>query len=329
MKLTPKRHRAQALFLVILFLPALPAALAQSPDFTLVAAPFSPDAINPGGTSSSNVTLGTLNGFNSTVDLTCTVAPLLSTGTPLCAISPTTVSPPAGAVATITTNLTSGTITPGLYTVTITGTGPTTTQSAAQNLTVLAVTPQFTVTVGTAVAPSTVHAGSGGQGTVDVNPINGYSGVVTLSCASITPLVTIPPICSFDPPVVTVNGVTVTSTIAITTVGPVAGRPSARGLNIYALWLGLPMLALTGLGSTLGGKRARSAWGLLALFILGGCLLLTPACGNNSTTSSVNPDGITPKNSYSFTLIGVDANGVTSSNTGSTTAAPTVNLTVN
>jgi hypothetical protein len=38
---------------------------------------------------------------------------------------------------------------------------------------------------------------------------------------------------------------------------------------------------------------------------------------------------VTPNNTYSFTVVGVDANGVVSSNTGSSTSAnPTVSLTV-
>jgi hypothetical protein len=49
---------------------------------------------------------------------------------------------------------------------------------------------------------------------------------------------------------------------------------------------------------------------------------------NSSTTTT--PNGITPNNAYTFTITGVDANGVISSNTGTTTSVnPTVSLTVN
>jgi hypothetical protein len=75
-------------------------------------------------------------------------------------------------------------------------------------------------------------------------------------------------------------------------------------------------------------KRARRAWCVLALFVVAGATLLTPACGNTTTTTTTNPNGlITPKNTYTFTLMGVDANGVVSSNTG--TSAPAVTLIVN
>jgi len=76
-----------------------------------------------------------------------------------------------------------------------------------------------------------------------------------------------------------------------------------------------------------GGKRSRKAWGLLALFVLSGSLLLMPACGNSST-STTTPNGITPANSYIFTVVGVDVDGNVSSNTTTVGANTTVSLTV-
>ncbi|HUA15548.1 MAG TPA: hypothetical protein VMG31_09630 [Verrucomicrobiae bacterium] len=305
-----------------------PAAFAQA-DFTIQAAAFSPGAVNPGGSSASTITINTLNGFNNSVDFTCDISPQ-TTSVPTCTISPPSVTPPATAAATITTT---GLSTPGLYTVTITGTasGTTNSHSTQQNLSVLAVTPQFTVTVAAAVAPSSVHAGSGAQGTISVNPISGYSGTVTLSCASITPLVTIPPQCSFNPQPLTVSGVPATSTISVTTIGPTTIDSLPHINQVYGLWLSLPIFGLVGIGAILGGKRSRAAWSLFGLFILSGFLLLIPACSTTTTFTSTNTNvnGITPKNTYVFTLMGVDANGNTSSNTGTSNTAPTVTLTVN
>jgi hypothetical protein len=323
LKLHRPRVLRRAVWVLAAFAALLPCAFAQ--DFTLIAAPFSPDAIDPGGNSSSNLTLGTVNGFNSTVTLACSVAPVQTTGTPTCQVSPETVSPPAGAVVTVTTA--GGTVVPGLYTVTVTGTGPTTTHTAQQNLTVLAVTPQFTVTVAAAVSPTSVHAGTGSSGTVSVNAINGYAGTVTLSCLTVTPLVTFPPVCSFEPSQVQISGTTATSVISISTTGPITRRIAPR-TTVYALWLPLPLLAISGLGAAFGGKRSRRAWSLLALFVLGGSILLLPACANNNVTNTTNITGITPSNTYTFTIGGIDANGNVSSNSGAG-AAPTVTLTVN
>ena len=307
----------------------LSAAFAQ--DFTISASPFYPPSVTPGGTTSSNVSVGT-SGSSVDVTLSCQVSPPSSATitAPNCAMSPSTITAPAGSIATITTNATSTApaATPGLYSVVITGTGPSSSHSvAAMNITVLAVSAQFTITIGGAVTPSSVPAGSAGTGTIDVNPLAGYSGTVTLACGSITPLVTIPPICSFNPPSVNVNGNTATSTLTIVTQGlTVPTAAVARGRTFYGFWLSLPMLALIGIGAASGKKGSRKLWGVFSLFVMAAALMLTPACGNSST-STTNPQGVTPNNTYTFTIIGVDTTGNSSSNSG-TSANTTVTLTV-
>ena len=320
---------------------ALP-IVASAQGVTLTAATFKPEAVAPGGTASSTITVGSINGFSGTVDLACAVTWTVTSvnDAPMCTVSPSTVTPNASASATFTTTAPNGTD-PGTstvgYTITISatpssGTAPT---PVTLTVTVLAVTPQFTVTVEKTVSPSSVSAGSGGTGTVTINPINGYQSPagsgVTLSCASIAPLVTIPPTCSFNPAIVPVNGQVISSILTINTFGPIITGGNSTPRNFYALWLPLPMLAFAGLGAAFGGKaknRKARAWGLLALFVMSGAFFLMPACGNTST-STTTPNGVTPNNTYTFTLMGVDSNGVISSNTGSTTGAnPTVTLTV-
>ena len=192
------------------------------------------------------------------------------------------------------------------------------------------------------VLPNTVQPGNGGVGTIDINPVFGYQGFVTLSCASITPLVTVPPQCQFSYPGnqtcpdavngqgVCVSGATGTQPIkiSITTAGPINTTRAMRGRTFYALWLPLPMLALTGLGAAVGGKRSHRAWSLLALFILSSSMLLLPSC-TNLVPSKITPNGITPNGTYTFTLMGVDTSGNISSNTGTANTAPAVTLTVN
>jgi len=93
------------------------------------------------------------------------------------------------------------------------------------------------------------------------------------------------------------------------------------------MWLGLPMISLVGLGAGVGGKRSRKAWLLVGIFVVGAGFLLSQSC-SNTTNVTCTPNGITPANAYSFTIVGVDGNGVASSNTGSGSSAPTVTLTV-
>ena len=307
-------------------------------EFNLQATLFSPEAINAGGTSRSDVTVSSNNGFSGTVNLSCQVSPSSNTSPPTCMVSPSSVTidsmTPATATVTVSTT---GNTSALSYDIAITGTGPSTSLTMpALSLTVLAVSPQFTITVQSSVAPSSVVAGNSGQGVININPINGYISPkdpsnankhgVYLSCATIQPLVTIAPVCSFNPPNPDVNGVLTTSTLTISTFGPVITSAAARPRNFSALWLWLPMLALIGIGAT-GGKRARRACFLLSFFVLSGALLLLPSCSSSGEVTTSTPNGITPANTYTFTISGVDIDGVISSNAGTTgTTSPSVTL---
>jgi hypothetical protein len=196
------------------------------------------------------------------------------------------------------------------------------------------VTPQFTINVTSTLAPSSVVAGSGAEGVVTVNPINGYispsDGGITLACATISPLVTIAPVCSFTYPSggssLQVTGSPASAALTVNTFGPITtGAHSSR--TVFGLWFTVPLLGLAGLGAVASGKRSRKAWGVLAVFVLCGTFFLVPGCGNSST-STTTPNGTTPANTYTFTITGVDSNGVVSSNTSSTSSGPIVTLTV-
>lgn len=344
LKLWTKNTASAALCALLCVLTASPFALGQgTSEFTMLPSALNPPAISPGGSSSSDIAVGALNGFTGSVNLTCQVTAVsnqVTTDTPVCTVSPASVKPPASATATISSQTSTTTIG---YNVSITGTTatPTTYTAPSMLLTVLSVTPQFTITVQTPIAPSSVPAGNGAEGEVNINPSNGYSSPVDpsnpttnygvyLSCASITPLVTIPPTCTFNPPHPAVIGGTATSTVTISTFGPIPTAGIARPRLFYALWIPVPMLALVGLGVT-AGKRSRKAWALLSLFVLSGAVLLVPSCSTPvGTLGTTTPNGITPANTYTFTLLGVDIDGVVSSNTGSSSgnAGPTLTLTV-
>jgi hypothetical protein len=311
-----------------------PAALAQggTSEFTIDLGSLNPDAVAPGGVSSSLIQVGSVNGFSGTVNLTCQVtSQAVATDPPVCTVSPPSVTAPGSASATVTTNSDTST---QLYNITITGMGPTTNYTTpALPLTVLAVSPQFTISVTSSVAPTSVPAGSGAQAVVTVNPVYGYvtpkGGGITLGCASISPLVTIAPVCSFtypqNAPNLQVFGTPANATLTIGTFGPIPAGAHSR--NLMGFWFSLPLIGLVGFGAARSGKRLRGAWGMLAVIVLGGAIMLIPGCATN-TTSTTTPNGITPANTYSFTIAGVDSNGVASSNITTTTSGPTVSLTV-
>jgi len=305
-------------FIVLLTLPS--AASAQ--DFTLMASPASPAAVFPGGQdATSTINVSALNSVNPvSVDLTCQVTPVQTTGTPTCVISPASVTTPANPSLTITTSSTTPST---LYTATVTGTitGTATTHQVAVNLTVLSAVPEYTVTITTALTPTSVHAGSGATGVLAVTPINSYTGTVTLSCSTITPTVTPAPTCSFNPASVAITtSAAQTSTLTISTTGPKAAAMSHSKL-FYGIWLPLPGLALIALGFGTAESRRKRVLGLSLLCIIAAGLLL-PAC-NTSSTSSTSTTA-TPKNSYSFTINATDAHSLAPSN-----GAQAVSLTVN
>jgi hypothetical protein len=318
--------------LVLGFLVFLANGPAYGQDFTLSASAFNPYAINQGGSTLSTVTLDPINGFAGDVSLTCLVtggtpgAPL-----PVCQPSPTTVTPPASASLTFS-GLTKGgdTAAPGSYVVTVTGTSGSLTHQQALNISVLAVAPSYTVTVQRPVQPNAVNAGAGATALININPVNNYTGTVYLACTSISPLVIYPPVCIFSPQPAQVTGAGAVTqvTLTIQTSGNAQKTSNAVPRNrFFALWLPFPLLAFAGIGAA-SSKRSRKVWVLLGLLILTGSLMLVPGCGNTTTGNTAPTTTIvTPKNTYTFALIGTDSDGVISTNSG--TGAPTVKLTVN
>jgi hypothetical protein len=298
--------------------------------FTLTTSTLQPSAgVDPGGTATSIINLQPVNGFDSLVSLSCAVTSTQFTDNlPLCSVSPSTATPPAnGPSITITTV---GATAAGQYAIIVTGTSGSETEAALPlYLNVVDVPQDYTLTISQAISPGTVTAGNGAEATVTVTPIASYTGSVTLSCYSVTPVVVAAPTCAFSPATVSVtNGAAPTSVLTISTFGTTGTVTKVATPRIfYALWLGFPALALIGAGSS--GKRRNTWLGLLLLIGIASGFLFLPSCNSNNAMLN-NPNNlVTPKNTYTFTLTGVDANGVAPSNTTTTTAQATVTLMVN
>jgi hypothetical protein len=335
----PVRLLHRFLFLALLASPLM----AFGQDFTMMVTQPYPSAVDAGQDSKSYINLGTVNGFTGNVSLSCTVSPLVANG-PTCT-PPATATPPQQVAMSITV----GDLAPaGFYTLTVTGTGPapSTPKTANISLTVLSITPDYTMAVTTTIFPTSVHAGFTAVATITVSPINGYSGTVTLSCSSITPLATPAPSCSFSPAAVgpQTNGLEppFTSVLTITTTGNTPPPPTPAslvgGLNgingsflrranapsLNGLWLAFPGLGLIALALATSGRRRRRLCLLSLLLVSLASVLLMPACATNNSNTGLN--GSTPKNTYVFTLTGADTQGVAPSNEAT---PPTVSLTVN
>jgi hypothetical protein len=325
------RQIARAILFVLLWslFTAAHASLAYGQDFTITPSPLQPAAVDPGGIATSVIALDAVpnSGFDSSVALSCIVTSQVTGTLPLCTISPTSAIPNATPSLTVTT---SGDNSPGEYTITITATSGSTTQTATLFLNVIAIPEDYTLTVSKPISPGTVAAGAQAQATITVTPIAGYTGLVTLSCLSVTPVVTAAPYCSFGNPPTPVDvtgGVPATGVLTISTFGSALTTSQLSHPRIfYALWLAVPGLALIAAGAT--GRRTQKLLGLLLLVAVASCLLFMPACNATTTTGTTTVNGqITPKDTYTFTITGADQNGAGPSNT--TTTEATVSLTVN
>jgi hypothetical protein len=317
------RAVAFALLLSLLFASAFLAYGQTSPPFTLtIPAGLNRPAVDPGGSAIATIDVTGSPGFSSAVLLSCAVSSgPATTSPPNCTVSPSSVTPPASASLTITTTDTTAV---GLYDFTVTGTSGSTTETVPLSLTVQPLSEDYTLAVSpTTAVPNPVAAGSAATATVTVSPIGSYSGHnVTLSCLTISPVVTLAPVCSFNPATVAVTGgQPPTSVLTINTTGPAPVTRLGSRRIFYAFWLSIPGLGLMALSTT--GARRKAVIGTLLLTLLAGGVLLMPACGSSSKTVG----NVTPNNTYVFTLTGADENGAAPSN--NTTNQATVSITVN
>ena len=318
-----------ALLLSLFAAAHVPLAAAQNKNFALSASAFSPPAgVDPGGTATATITLSTPDSYTGSVALTCVVTSNQGASTlPSCLVSPSAATPYATPSLTVTTVGVSA----GTYTVTVTGASGSETETVTLYLNVVDVPQDYTLTVSKAISPGTVTAGDGATATVTVTPIASYAGSVTLSCLSVTPITTAAPFCAFNPPTVDVsNGTAPTAVLTVSTYGTLQNQAKLSMPRVfYALWLAIPGLGLVGIGVSEGSRKK-----LLGLLLLVGVAvgsLILPSCNSTNTLSNSNNSNglVTPNNTYTITLTGVDANGVSPSNTTTSTSQATVSLTVN
>src|SRR2546426_4726188 len=172
-----------------------------APDFSIFASPSSL-SVNAGSTSTSTITLTSLNNFAGTVTLSSTGSPA---GLSL-SLNPSSVSLSSGGTSSSTLSVSSSN--PGSYSVTITGT----TGSMSHQTTVTVNIVDFSLTA----SPSsvTISPGSSTASTISLKSLGGFPGTITLSTASSPPGPTLSLSCTR---VTLSSGGTGTTTLTIST----------------------------------------------------------------------------------------------------------------
>jgi uncharacterized repeat protein (TIGR01451 family) len=160
--------------------------------------------------------------------------------------------------------------------------------------TVTALASDFQVTVGP--SNQVVSAGQTAVYTVALTPQPLYGGNISLTCSANVPSQAS---CNFTTSPVTIpSSSPVTSSLNLTTTArPVTTATTPLHGPIYAIWLGLPGIALLGIGA--GERNRRGKILALLLGMLFALLLLQPGCSSKSTTTAV---GGTPAGTYTITL---------------------------
>ncbi len=287
----------------------------NAPDFSITSG-NSTETVSSGGSTNDTITVTPIQGFTSSVTLSCTQV----TGTGLsCSTSPTAVTP--GTPSTLTVSATSS-ATSGSVILTATGGGQT--HSLTIPVTVNAVAPSFTMTV----ASPAVAIPSGGVITdnLTVAAVGGFNSDVALSCSVPSSLGTTT--CTIGPPSTITGG---SGSVLVTLRGAVLSRDvrpplpfQHRGMGIYASYvfsLGFVFLAAPATAS----RRKRDALTrlsrvkkvLLTLLALG-LLLGALSCGGGSSGGG-GGGGVTP----------ITGNVTITGTGGGMTQTATINVTVN
>jgi hypothetical protein len=267
--------------------------------------------------NTATVSITPLAGFTGAVSLTCAVTGPSGASSPATCSLPASVSVTANAAATATLTLDStATTTPGAYTVLVTGTAgsETETVSLVGTLTgAVVTTPSWAISNAGNIA---VAQGSNGTTPITVTPAGGFTGTVALTCTFVSNAGTDPATCSMNPASASVTGSSaVPTTLTVNTIAPTTTTSRNESRKLFWPSAGGATLALL---LFFGLPRARRNWlamlGLLVLFVSFGAL----GCGGGGGGHTTTTGGTTP-GSYSVTVTGTS---------GTTVQSTTVTVTV-
>jgi hypothetical protein len=160
---------------------------------------------------------------------------------------------------------------------------------------VVVANPQFSLSSST-LSPASVTPGASARSTITIAPTGGFNpSTASLSC-SVSPVVSPAVTCSLG--AISVTSGTGSSTLTVSTTGPVAALQRNGGFGKLIVALLIPGLFVCGAGKS--NRRKLLTVGFICL-VLTGCMLQT-ACLGTSSSNSTSPG--TPAGSYTVTVTG-------------------------
>ena len=299
-----------------------------TPDFSLTANPTSV-SVTQGGSGSSTLTVGALNGFTGAVAFAASGLPAGVTAS----FSPTSTS---GAGTSTVTFTASSTATAGTANVTITGTSGSLSHTASVALTVTSVQPNFSLTA----SPAALSVAQGGSGasTITVVPLNGFTGSVALSTGTLPAGVT----ASFSPTSATTTSTVTfaasstaaagTSTVTVTGASGNLTHTVTITLTVTSNQLSFNLAASPATLSVAQGASGSSTITVTPVNGFSGTVSLTASGLPTGVTASFSPASTTTSSTVTFaassTATAGTANVTITGTSGSLTATATIALTV-
>jgi uncharacterized membrane protein len=298
-----------------------------NPDFTLSASPSSL-AITQGNIGTSTITVNPLNGFSGSVNLSVSGLPSGVTAS----FNPTS----ATSASTLTLNA-SSTAATGTVTLTVTGVSGTLTHTTAITLTVNAA-PDFSLSA----SPNslTITQGNTGTSTVTVNPLNGFSGSVSLSVSGLPSGVT----ASFNPAsatststlTLTASSTAATGTATLTITGVSGTLTHTTTLSLTVTAAPAPDFSLSASPNSLTitqGNTGTSTITVSPVNGFSGSVSLSASGLPSGVTASFNPASTTSTSTLTLTAASTAATGTVTLTitgvSGTLTHTTTLSLTVN
>jgi N-acetylneuraminic acid mutarotase len=240
-----------------------PSAPTPVPGFAVVdlAAQANPFAVQAGTSGTTTINTVVTNGFDSAISLSTVGLPSGITAT----FSPGSITGAGSSQMTVSVGLN---VTPGNYTLTVTGTNAGVTETTTVAL-VVENPPPPNFTLG--VSPSSLAIGSGASGTVSltVTPMYAFNATVTFACSGLPAGAT----CSFSPTTVTPSGAAANISLTISAGSSSTASNSRPFLPFTALAVGLCLF--------IRKKRRGPPYVILAAILVG--LGLTFGCGGGGT----------------------------------------------